>query len=77
MDEYNSNLDSKTETLIQRSIQNYVRTNQKTCILITHRVSKIIEASKILVLDKGELLEFGTHEHLISLNNSVYSKICT
>ena len=63
LDEATSSLDSTSENYIQKTI-NSLRENGKTIILIAHRLSTVINADKIVVLDKGAVLEEGTHQEL-------------
>jgi ATP-binding cassette subfamily B protein len=65
LDEATSSLDSKSENYIQRTI-NTLREKEKTIIIIAHRLSTIINADLIVVLDKGNVLEQGTHQELYS-----------
>ena len=62
-DEATSALDSKTEKAIQRAILTI--SAEKTCLIIAHRLSTIISAHEILVLDKGVIIQKGTHEDLL------------
>ena len=66
LDEATSSLDSTSENYIQKTI-NSLRENGKTIILIAHRLSTVMNADKIVVLDKGALLEEGTHQELYTI----------
>jgi ATP-binding cassette subfamily B protein len=72
LDEATSSVDSQTEQLIQHAID--VLTAGRTSIIIAHRLSTVRKASKILVLDHGEIKESGTHQELIKLGGS-YAKL--
>lgn len=68
LDEATANIDTNTEQLIQKSID--IISAKKTSIFIAHRLSTIVNVDKIIVLDKGEIVEEGTHAQL--LNNGAY-----
>lgn len=63
LDEASANLDSQTEQLIQHALHAVAR--NRTTIVIAHRLSTIMQADRILVMKKGEIVEQGTHEQLI------------
>jgi ABC-type multidrug transport system fused ATPase/permease subunit len=72
LDEATSSLDSHSESLIQDALQKLIK--GKTAIVIAHRLSTIVNADEIIVLNKGEILERGTHKELLELN-SAYKKL--
>src|SRR5208282_3608866 len=63
LDEATSHLDSESEMLVQRALQNLME--HRTVIVIAHRLSTVRRADKIVVLEKGQIREQGTHEELI------------
>ncbi len=72
LDEATSSIDTESELLIQKAIDTLIA--GRTSIIIAHRLSTIRKASKIIVLDKGEVKEIGTHEQLLALGG-FYSKL--
>jgi ATP-binding cassette, subfamily B, multidrug efflux pump len=72
LDEATSSVDHETEEMIQEAIDHMM--SGRTSIVIAHRLSTIQKANKIVVLDKGEIKEMGTHEELLELNG-YYSQL--
>lgn len=66
-----SALDNKTEKLLLENIKELVK--NKTCIIISNRISDIKDANNIIVLDNGKIIESGTHSKLLQ-NNGLYTK---
>jgi len=64
LDEATSHLDTESELLVQRALQNLME--HRTVIVIAHRLSTVRRADKIAVLDRGRLVETGSHEELIT-----------
>jgi ATP-binding cassette subfamily B multidrug efflux pump len=73
LDEATSNVDSESEVLIQRAIDKI--TDGRTSIVIAHRLSTIQKANRIVVMEKGELVEMGTHEELVVLEDGYYKRL--
>jgi ABC-type multidrug transport system fused ATPase/permease subunit len=73
LDEATSNVDSESEVLIQRAIDKI--TDGRTSIVIAHRLSTIQKADRIVVMEKGELVEMGTHEELVVLEDGYYKRL--
>ena len=74
LDEATSALDNKTEQDVQQTIDRVVAEQQMTTITIAHRLSTVREADKIVVMDKGRVVEEGTHEDLLA-QNGVYAEL--
>src|ERR1017187_429229 len=70
LDEATSSIDSESENLIQHAIDTLIK--GRTSIVIAHRLSTIRKAGKIIVLDKGEIKEMGTHHQLMQLKGHYY-----
>ncbi|MEP6628673.1 MAG: ABC transporter ATP-binding protein, partial [Ginsengibacter sp.] len=71
LDEATSSIDSESENLIQNAIDKLIK--GRTSIVIAHRLSTIRKADKIMVLDKGEIKEMGTHSELMNLRGHYYN----
>ncbi|XP_024946039.1 ATP-binding cassette sub-family B member 7, mitochondrial isoform X2 [Cephus cinctus] len=72
-DEATSSLDSITEANILEALRR--ATTGRTSIVIAHRLSTVMDADEILVLDNGSLVERGTHNELLAIPNSLYGKL--
>ncbi len=72
LDEATSSIDTNTENLIQYALDKIM--HQRTCIIVAHRLSTIKKANHILVFDKGEIVEQGTHEFLLE-NQGYYARL--
>ncbi|WP_313618580.1 ABC transporter transmembrane domain-containing protein [Agrobacterium sp.] len=72
LDEATSALDAESETLVQKALDGLMR--QRTTIVIAHRLSTVLKADRILVLDDGKLVEEGTHQSLIA-HGGLYAKL--
>jgi ABC-type multidrug transport system fused ATPase/permease subunit len=73
LDEATSALDSESEKLVQEAFNNLMK--GRTSIVIAHRLSTIKNADEIIVLDKGEIKERGTHSTLMQLDNGIYKNL--
>ncbi|XP_023364059.1 ATP-binding cassette sub-family B member 7, mitochondrial isoform X3 [Otolemur garnettii] len=72
-DEATSSLDSITEETILRAMRDMVK--HRTSIFIAHRLSTVIDADEIIVLDQGKVAEHGTHHDLLANPGSIYSEM--
>lgn len=73
LDEATSALDNKSEAIVQKAIDNLMQ--DKTVLVIAHRLSTVRNADKIAVVNYGEIVEIGTHKQLIRKKNGIYSSL--
>lgn len=74
LDEATSNIDTRSEILIQKGLDRLMQ--GRTSLVIAHRLSTVRNADLILVLDRGKIVERGTHAQLLSLKGKYYSLSC-
>ncbi|HMT02819.1 MAG TPA: lipid A export permease/ATP-binding protein MsbA [Burkholderiales bacterium] len=72
LDEATSALDNQSEKLVQEALDRLMHT--RTTLVIAHRLSTVLHADKIIVMERGNIVEMGTHEELLARNNA-YAKL--
>jgi ATP-binding cassette subfamily B protein len=72
-DEATSALDANNEKVIMENLNQFFK--DKTAVVIAHRLSTVRNADQIVVLDKGKIIEKGTHNELINLKGSYYNLV--
>ena len=75
LDEASSALDTESESMIQQALERQTGTRKRTIISVAHRLSTIQHADEIIVMDKGRIVERGTHEALLQAGG-LYTKLC-
>ena len=73
LDEATSALDNESEAIVQKAIDNLMQ--DKTVFVIAHRLSTIQNADRIAVINEGELVELGTHDELMQIENGEYKHL--
>ena len=73
LDEATSALDNKSEAIVQEAINNLME--DRTVLIIAHRLSTVRHADKIVVVNYGEIAEIGTHEELIAKEDGIYASL--
>jgi ATP-binding cassette subfamily B protein len=75
LDEATSSLDSQSERQIQESLNLLIENKSKTVIAIAHRLSTLKHLDRIIVLEKGKIIEEGRHDELLGRAGSMYKKL--
>ena len=75
LDEATSALDAESEQVVQEALDRLME--NRTAIIIAHRLATIKQADKILVVQQGQIVEQGTHNELLSLPNGIYRQLAT
>jgi ATP-binding cassette subfamily B protein len=73
LDDSTSSVDTETEASIRKALDDLME--NRTTFIIAHRIQSVMKADKILVLDKGQVLQHGTHEELLTQFGGMYRKI--
>ena len=73
LDEATSSLDSESEQYVQDALENLMK--DRTSFVIAHRLSTIRNSDKIVVLDKGTVVEAGTHDELMNKSQGLYKRL--
>ena len=73
LDEATSALDNKSESIVQKAIDNLMK--DKTVFVIAHRLSTIQNADRIAVINEGRLVELGSHDELMRIDNGQYKTL--
>ncbi len=73
LDEATSSLDSASESLVQEALQNLMQ--NRTSFIIAHRLSTVRNADQIIVLEKGKVVESGTHQELVAKEDGLYQQL--
>ena len=73
LDEATSALDTESEKLVQEALTNLMK--NRTTLVIAHRLSTIQSADQILVIHQGQIIERGTHDELLKIEDGFYKKL--
>ena len=73
LDEATSSIDTRTEIRIQKAFHQMME--GRTSFIVAHRLSTIKNANRIAVINEGELVELGTHDELMSIENGQYKTL--
>ncbi|KAG9395700.1 ABC transporter subfamily B member 10-like [Carpediemonas membranifera] len=74
LDEATSALDTHSEVLVQRAIDRFISQGKSTVLVIAHRLSTVAKADVIVVMDRGDIVEQGTHDELVA-KGTVYARL--
>jgi len=74
LDEATSSLDSASEALIQAALANLLK--ERTAFIIAHRLSTVINADRIIVMDAGAIVQVGSHHELLADKKGLYYRLC-
>ena len=75
LDEATANVDSVTDGLIQSALRSIISGKKKTLLIIAHRIETVLGCDLILVLENGEVAEFGKTSDLLDRRNGVFAPI--
>jgi ATP-binding cassette subfamily B (MDR/TAP) protein 1 len=75
LDEATSALDTTSERIVQEALDQLLAKKKRTTIVIAHRLSTIRNADKIVVLDEGTVVEVGSHDSLMAIENGTYKQL--
>jgi len=72
LDEATSSLDTESEKMVQQALENLMK--DRTTLVIAHRLSTVLNANRIVVIDDGRIVEIGRHDELLS-HGGIYKKL--
>ena len=75
LDEATSSLDAKAEREVKDAIDDIIEKSKLTVIIIAHRLSTVMDADRIIMMNRGEIIEQGSHDELKAKKGSAYRKL--
>lgn len=75
LDEATSALDENSQDAVQTALSNLIKESNATVVMVAHRLSTVVNADKICVIDKGQVLEQGSHEELANRDGGIYASM--